>query len=102
MMPSVPPAQEIALPVSARDPWPPARRLLVSLALVATVLVFTFIPLPNVAAFEVFERLGVRGFHGLGNLSIGALGITPIVSAFTSVELASLVVPRWRPLRQPP
>jgi hypothetical protein len=57
----------------------------------------------GVAAVILAERIPVTSavdWAGLQPISLFALGITPAISAFLLVELAALIVPRWRPLRR--
>ncbi|MCB9742914.1 MAG: hypothetical protein H6741_05385 [Alphaproteobacteria bacterium] len=50
-------------------------------------------------ALEEATRLGlVRGVDPT-LISVGVLGVAPLISAFIIVELAALLVPAWRPLR---
>jgi hypothetical protein len=58
----------------------------------------TLVALPFVDIAAIRERLGAADVQ-LTGLSIGALGITPWLSAALLVECVALVVPRWRHLR---
>ncbi len=60
-----------------------------------------YVPLPNVDTSGLEWRQSLFGLFDLPphNVSIVALGLVPVLSGFTLVELVSLVVPRWRRLR---
>jgi hypothetical protein len=64
---------------------------LVTLVLVALALVLQWVPIPGLSA--EFRELAPDA------MSIGSLGVAPLISAFVAVEWAALVVPRWRQLR---
>src|SRR5688572_28852090 len=67
------------------------QRALVTLGSVLAVLSLQWVPVPG------FDPI----LHGLApeSLNLGALGLGPLASAFITVELAALIVPRWRQLR---
>ncbi|HEU5059831.1 MAG TPA: hypothetical protein VFU21_25040 [Kofleriaceae bacterium] len=69
-------------------PW---IRLAVSAAGVAAALLLERIPIPGDIDWD---SIGSRP------ISMFALGIMPALSAFIAVELAALIVPRWRALRR--
>ncbi len=67
-------------------------------------------PGPNAAQRALVTALGPLTVWGAGQVpllpdveyltyTVGALGVTPILSAFVLVELAALIVPPWRSLR---
>lgn len=72
------------------SPWV---RLCVSLACVAAAYSTRYLLLP----IDGFEQL--PEFRGAVNASVGALGITPFISAAIFVELVSLMRPTWRQSR---
>ncbi len=75
------------------------RRLAVTVALPLVIELLARVMLPGI------DSAALGGLSGLGltdlppTLGVLALGIVPILSAFVLVELATLVVPAWRPLR---
>src|SRR4029079_14066552 len=74
-------------------PW---RRLAVTLLAPVAVAGIARWPLP-VVHLEALKRTGARVDGTL--FSLFAFGLNPVVSAFLAIELATLIVPRWRPLR---
>ncbi|MCC7070292.1 MAG: hypothetical protein IT383_03155 [Deltaproteobacteria bacterium] len=77
--------------------------LLVSAACVVGMLGLGVVPLPYLDGELVQEWLGPSAafrFFLAGQLSVGALGIAPWITAALLVEIAAAVVPRWRPLRE--
>jgi SecY len=76
-----------------RRPW---GKLSVTAAGVGVSALSGFVTLPGLAPGTI-ERLG--GPPPGGSMSIVALGLGPILSAFIVVELAALLVPPWRHLR---
>ena len=81
-------------PGAPPSPWIPA---LVTLAGVAAAAASSFVPLPGID-LDMFDRTWADG-GPYGAFSLFALGLMPFFSAFVLVELAALLVPRWRPLR---
>lgn len=90
------PRLDVALPGPAgARPW---GRLAVTVAALAVVHAGTSSML--LPGTEELAMLLLAGGGQLdGQLSVFALGIMPFVSAFLVIELAALLVPRWRPLR---
>jgi preprotein translocase subunit SecY len=74
-------------------------RIAVTLAACAALFVLERIALPFVDP-ESMRRVFL--LTGTKHLSPFALGLLPFVTAFVLVELAALIVPRWRPLRGDP
>lgn len=72
-----------------------AARVLVTIAVVVGARVLGLIPLPGLDVDAARNALGDDGLP-FSNLCIGAVGIQAFVSASVTVELAALVVPRWR------
>ena len=74
----------------------PGRKLAVTLLAPLAVAVIGRWPLP-VLHLDALERTGVH----LDPTQFGlfSLGLNPVLSAFLLVEIAALIVPRWRPLR---
>ncbi len=70
------------------------RRLLLSVVLALVPLLGQQLPIPGVVLASEAEQAGARA-----TTSAFALGISPLMSAYILVELASLLVPRWRRLR---
>lgn len=58
------------------------------------VLAMTHVPLPGVDA-----EIARAGGSASSTVSVGLAGLMPFVSAMLFVEIAALLVPRWRPLR---
>src|SRR5262245_46989704 len=80
-----------------RQRW---RRLAVTLLLAPiTVLALEHVPLPGVDVTAFRLELAGGWLAPSPNLSVLALGIAPLLSAFLVVELAALLVPRWSRLR---
>lgn len=65
-------------------------RALVTLGAVGAVWLLRYVPLPYLNLLQV-DEIGARSV-----LSVGALGLTPWVSAFVLVELVALMVPSLR------
>ncbi|MEZ4444148.1 MAG: DUF2007 domain-containing protein [Polyangiaceae bacterium] len=61
------------------------------------VLLLTRLPLPGLDTTAIVPLIDPTA--STSNLSLGALGIMPYVTAAFVVEIAALVVPSWRPLR---
>ncbi len=80
-----------------RAPW---RRLLVSLLCIGAYLASKLVPLPGLTKEGVASLLEGAGPFETAELSWSALGISPLLWAFVLVEVAALVVPGWRPLRE--
>jgi hypothetical protein len=74
-------------------PW---RRLALTLLAPLAVVLLGRWPLP-VFHLEAFARTGVDVDRS--QFSAFAFGLTPIVNAFLTIEVAALIVRRWRPLR---
>ena len=75
--------------------WP---RVAWTLLAVALLVLFGHILLPGIDRAELHHV--VRGAPDIdARFSVIALGLTPLVDAFLVVELAALIVPRWRRLR---
>jgi preprotein translocase subunit SecY len=92
--------QPVTEPAGAID-FRLARRLLVSRSLFTITSVLGFIPLPGMAADDLWRFLWLAHWSSMPNLSIGAIGIAPIMTGFVVVEFAALIVPRWRHLSVP-
>ncbi|HTR53200.1 MAG TPA: hypothetical protein VMJ10_21040 [Kofleriaceae bacterium] len=81
------------------------RRIAWTLAAVGAVWLGARITLPGVNHEELKHLVNMApGRHSfttgaLQQLSVFALGITPLLNGFLLVELAALIVPRWRRLR---
>lgn len=74
------------------------RKILITICLLLIYRLLCIIPLPGVNIAGLPVSLLMRYFDS-ANISIGALGIMPYISAYIFVELLSLVVPplnRWR------
>jgi hypothetical protein len=80
-----------------RDQAPalPLGRVAVTVAGAGAFLAARYIPLPLLERDRVFGAFG--GMTPM--LSIGALGLVPIVVAFVIVEIMATALPRWRALR---
>ena len=84
---------------AGRPPW---LRLLVTLGAIAAAFLSAYVLLPSIDP----DKLAALAQSGdvtaslLSRFSVFALGINPIITAFLAVEIATLVVPRWRPLRR--
>lgn len=63
---------------------------MVTLGSLALALALQWVPVPGLSA--EFREL-------VPNMSIGSLGVAPVVSAFVTVEWVALIVPPWRKLR---
>lgn len=74
------------------------RRLVVSVGAGAASLLAFSIPVPGLTE-RGREMAAIVGMRRADSLTMGALGLSPIVSAFVAVELAALIVPAWRRLR---
>ena len=72
-------------------------RAVVSAACAGIALALTTIVLPGLD----LESIGAltAGSGHVGEISLGAIGLLPVVLAFVLVEIVALAVPRWRPLR---
>jgi hypothetical protein len=92
---SEPPA--VAEPAAPRPALPWGRLALTVGVPVLVAWVGPQVPLPGLDREELEHRLGAFA-HDV-RLSVFALGLTPFISAFLLVEVAALIVPRWRPLR---
>jgi preprotein translocase subunit SecY len=89
------PRLDVALPGPAgARPW---GRLAVTVAALAVVHAGTSMLLPGTNDMMIVLVAG--GGELDGQLSVFALGIMPFVSAFLVIEVAALLMPRWRPLR---
>ena len=55
------------------------------------------LPGVDVNALAVLDLVGLS--RPFANLSVGALGLAPFVSAYILVEIAAVAVPRWRAVR---
>lgn len=77
------------------------RRLLITLGLVTAVIIAGRVPRPFLNLQEAGNFFGPDFLSGpLGSMfGLGALGITPLVSAFVTVEAFAYLVPAWSPLR---
>jgi hypothetical protein len=83
--------------------WP-VSRVVWTLVAVGVVWLASHITLPGINRAELAHVINKSGSHwnafaALAQLSLLALGITPLVNAFLLVEVVALIVPRWRPLR---
>ena len=76
-------------------PW---GALVVTLGVLALPQLASVVPLPGVDE-EMVSRIVASPFSRPADISAFALGIAPILYAFILVEIAALVVPKWRPLR---
>ena len=81
------------------------RRLIVTLIAPLIVWMIALVPLPGVNPETVSAVMRASSQHSLssvigGQMSVACLGLGPVFSAFLLVELAALVVPRWRALRR--
>ena len=79
--------------VAVAVPW---RRLGITLLVPLVVAVIGHVPLPAMH-LEALERAGVDVDRS--QFGVFAFGLNPVVSAFLMIEIAALIVPRWRPLR---
>src|SRR5581483_977712 len=80
--------------------WMP--RWLVTLLALAAAWGAGHVTLPGVdrnMLEQVVRAAGRARLTGFEQLSVVALGLMPALSGFVLVELAALIVPRWRPLR---
>lgn len=88
-------------PPRADAPFP-ASRLLVLLLAPAAIYAVSRITVLGIDTDEYLYRVGAAGWLGsvrtdpLSYVSIGALGIMPILSSFVLVELLALAIPSWR------
>ena len=83
--------------------WP-VSRVVWTVAVVGVVWLASHLTLPGVNRVELSHLIARGGSHrnasaALAQLSVLALGITPLINAFLLVEVVALAVPRWRPLR---
>ncbi len=83
----VAPAAALPFPLSV------VAAVVVSVLAAAVAPALSFVPLPYV------DGLLSLSTSNLAGLSVGALGITPWIEAAIVVEIAALLVPRWRRLR---
>lgn len=78
------------------------RRIAITLAMPAALLVLRFVPLPLADTLEELPA-GLMGLFNLRlrypTLHLGMLGVQPVLSAMLLVELAALLWPAWRHLR---
>jgi hypothetical protein len=85
-----------------KSPW---GRLALTLLSVPLLLLGEQIPLPTIDTSALAASIDVGSFGASSSgwdsavVSVLALGITPILSAFLLVELAALIVPAWSRLR---
>lgn len=94
-------------PLSSSEPTTdpgqfPIGRLLVTFGAGMFVYLSLTIWIPFISEDELLALLGDVSDADTSHLSVFALGISPIVSAFVLVELAALAVPRWRGHRHSP
>ena len=86
----------------AGQPRASALPLVITAACVAGMLALDLVLLPYLDGEMVRQWLGPTAYVPLlGELSLGALGVAPWITAALLVEIAAAVVPRWRPLREP-
>ncbi|MEO8846186.1 MAG: hypothetical protein ABI591_04910 [Kofleriaceae bacterium] len=82
--------------------WP---RVVWTLVAVAAMFAAGRMTLPGVNRVELAHVIA-HGTHlswgAMSLISVVALGLRPLVTAFVLVEVVALAVPRWRPLRQLP
>jgi hypothetical protein len=91
--PSTSVASAHVAPVAALSfPLAVVAALVVSVLAAAIGPALSFVPLPSVDGLALSAS-------NLAGLSVGALGITPWLEAALVVEIAAVLVPRWRPLR---
>jgi hypothetical protein len=100
-------AIRIARPVwQAAAPRPPGRfavkRVAVTLLAPASLLVLGAITWPGINGAELDHIVHRGSYRSLPLFSIVDLGVGPITTAFIVVELAMLMVPRWRRARLQP
>lgn len=81
--PTVPPQRSFAV------------RAAVTLGAAGLVTWMDYVPMPGYDP----GATGAPEWSGNPNISIAALGIMPVVSAYILIELAALAVPQWRKLR---
>lgn len=75
-------------------------RVLATLAVIFVYFVGRALPLPGIEWRDLQTEGGLlEGILEYSNFSVGALGMHPFVSAFITVEIVAVLVPRWRPLR---
>jgi preprotein translocase subunit SecY len=76
-------------------------RVAVTLALLVLQYCLGYIPIPGVdlEALRAIQDPMAWGLPRFEQLSLGALGLVPFIFAAQLVEIATLAVPRWRPLR---
>jgi hypothetical protein len=80
----------------------PVRRLAVTLLAPVALIALGKVTWPGLNEAELHDIMAnVRG-GDLARFSIAVLGVRPILSAFVVVELATLMVPRWRRVRLQP
>ena len=93
-------ARPVWLPGPRRRPGRlPLRRVAVTLLAPVAVLVLGGITWPGINDVELGPVLPGRT---AGLFTVGELGVAPILGAFVLVELATLLVSRWRHARQKP
>lgn len=85
-----------AATVEARAAGLPVGRIVATAAACAAFLYARHVPVPMVNLAQ-FADDGISSA-----VSIAMLGLVPILQAYVLVEIASFLVPRWRPLRQVP
>ena len=92
-------------PVKVATPAGPApwSRLGVSLGFGLLCIVGLFVPLPGTSELAQLVRsgglLGLFNVRGPPTLSVLAIGLIPIISAYQLVEVVVVLVPSWRTLR---
>ncbi|HEX3474748.1 MAG TPA: hypothetical protein VHT91_06885 [Kofleriaceae bacterium] len=80
----------------------PVRRLAVTLLAPVALMALGNMTLPGANEAELYHIMTRVGGGSMIQFSIVALGIRPMLTAFVVVELALLVVPRWRRVRLQP
>lgn len=80
----------------------PIKRVAVTLLAPVALLGLGQLALPGVDEIELYHVLARGGAAGGIDLSPVALGLSPVVTAFLVIEVATLLVPRWRQARLRP
>jgi len=80
----------------------PVKRLLVTLLAPVALVVLGELSLPGVNDVELGHIAMRGGAHQVATTSVGAIGISPVITAFLVVELVTLLTSRWRRARWDP
>jgi preprotein translocase subunit SecY len=82
---------------------PASPRLVWTIVGIAIFYMGTQITLPGVNQLELAHVIyKSHGYLDFTQLSVFAIGLTPVITSFVLVEVIFAIVPRWRPLRDRP